>query len=144
MTGGADREDPLDVLMASVPPFAARWLLRQVPRETWVAGVQWAQQQQRPDYARQLQVARRQLLAADQQSGLPSVGSAEVVAMEAAAGSVVMEEMTPQQAADVLGCSPRRVLQLVASGAVTGRRDGRRWLLERSSVMDLRDARSGA
>lgn len=45
------------------------------------------------------------------------------------------DELTPDQAAGLLGIGPERVRQLLHSGALPGRKRGGRWLTTRMAVM---------
>lgn len=117
-------------------PGPAAWVLvtflrRQGLRE-WLPGAManlW------PDEREQLQVALLDMeecaeeYKAHRASG---VGSAELVAPEAAASS--SRDVTAREAAAMLRVSDRRVRQLCASGDLDGRRDGLVWLIDRASV----------
>jgi excisionase family DNA binding protein len=48
--------------------------------------------------------------------------------------------ITTSEAADMIGCIPRRVRQLIAEGRLAGRRMGRDWLVQRASVEAYRDS----
>ena len=58
---------------------------------------------------------------------------------ELRADSAAMDEMTSQQAAEVLGCIPRYVRRLAADGRLPGRRERHRWLLDAGAVLAYRD-----
>jgi excisionase family DNA binding protein len=60
-------------------------------------------------------------------------GRSEVAPAETVAPSVY--EVTTGEAAGILGVSPRRVVQLLHEGALSGRRVGRTWLVDRASVV---------
>lgn len=49
-----------------------------------------------------------------------------------------VHEVTAAEAAALVGCSDRRVRQLLTEGRLTGRRKAGRWLIDASSVEDYR------
>src|SRR5581483_8255444 len=57
--------------------------------------------------------------------------------------SLKEEPLTTDDVAWVLGVSPRQVTRLRASGALTGRQDGRRWLFDVADVERLKESRDG-
>lgn len=79
--------------------------------------------------------------AAEQQR-ITADGSAAMRSVEAAPRSA--HEITTDQAAGMLGLTPRRVRQLLAAGLLDGRLAGRTWLVRRQSVLLYRDLRSAA
>lgn len=68
-------------------------------------------------------------------------GNAEVPPAETPPPSAVI---ATREAADMLRISERRVRQMLADGALTGRRAGRVWLVDRASVAILAATRSAA
>jgi excisionase family DNA binding protein len=53
-------------------------------------------------------------------------------------------EVSTREAADMLGRTASRVRQLISEGALTGRRVGREWLVDRGSVETLVEVRRAA
>jgi excisionase family DNA binding protein len=53
-------------------------------------------------------------------------------------------EVSTREAADMLGRTASRVRQLISEGALTGRRVGREWLVDRGSVETLVEIRRAA
>lgn len=136
-------------LCASVPPAAALWLFRYVggskPGSGMLAAAARYERAGDLHTAQQLRQACAQLQAAAEQ--LPRIGSAEVAVSEMGAGSEVasppQESLTVAVAAGLLGVSDRQVINLIGSGALDAaqRSQGRRWQVDRQSVMDLVQAR---
>jgi hypothetical protein len=53
------------------------------------------------------------------------------------------DEPTTEEAGDMLGVSPRRILQLLADGRLSGRKRAGRWLLDRACVYAYRNTTGG-
>jgi excisionase family DNA binding protein len=90
-----------------------------------------------PDYVRQLKAAYAELVEAGEQwqERRVSAGeSTEAAVTEIGSSSERHEEITPEEAAVLIGRSPARVRQLLRSGVLPGRRIGRNWLVERAAV----------
>lgn len=58
-------------------------------------------------------------------------------------GAIDVYMLSVQEAADLIGCSPGRVRQLLASGRVSGRRVSNVWLVEPASVQEIMWNRPG-
>lgn len=98
-----------------------------------------------PRYLRQMRAtweaigeARRQWLAVREVS---AGGSAEATPAETRAGS---GQISADAAAGLLGVTPRRVRQLLASDLLEGRKVAGTWLVSRSSVLAYQTIRGGA
>jgi excisionase family DNA binding protein len=88
-----------------------------------------------PEYVRQLRAAYLELVEAGEQWQERQVsvdGSAEMVVTEIGSSSLQREELTSEEAAELLGVTASRVRQLLRSGVLPGGRIGRHWLLPRS------------
>ncbi len=146
---------------AVLSPSMANFVLVQLARAGW-GSARWRGQAEtwryvgRRDLAEALEEGLAQLKdsaaqhragpAVDEGGGAPTVsddgnGQTEIVGDGASSGH---EELTTLAAAAVLGVSARRVAQLVAGGALVGRKVGRAWLVERGSVEDLHELRRSA
>lgn len=144
---------------AVVGPYAAQWLLRQLADGRRVSSAEvrrsacWLRANGAEGLAQQLEMGWAQLAAAglefasrcgpgsaDAVSGsVDGTASAEVVS--GGAESAAMQELSTQEVARMLEVSTRWVGRLIDSGALSGRKVGRSWLVSRASVLALRDAR---
>lgn len=152
MTG---RRAPLR--FAVLTPYAAQWLLTRLAEGKPVTSASVRQQAAylrsvpAAHFADQLEGGWLQIEAAAKDHGertrssqhaVVSVdGNAEGASTETGGGLVVSGEMTTQEAAEMLRKTPRRVSQLLTQGALKGRKVGRSWLVDRESVVMLRDVR---
>jgi excisionase family DNA binding protein len=150
-------EDWRDVpRMAVLPPYVAQLLLSRLERAGWSgrefrSHAAFLRSSGRSDLADAVEDGHAQLLAsaAQRRAALPvprisDDGNAETEIGADGAGSVVSEEMTAREAAEMLGVSARRVGQWLTAGALSGRKVGRLWVVERGSVVDLLEARGSA
>ena len=146
---------------AVLSPYVAQWLMQQMAAGATVtkalarSHALWLREIGQVHLAREVVVAWSQVEASAGQwreraavqprppaSGASVDGSAEAEIGEVGAGSGVLADVTTKEAAEMLGVSERRVGQMLAAGALTGRKVGRSWLVDRGSVETLRDARS--
>ena len=138
---------------------AAVWLLRGIRDGAEADAVAHFQRVGRPDVAAviadamaQLREAARQWEAAVRADGASVDGSAEAGSTEAGGGSSQLggrppggsEVVDTATAAGRLGVSERRVRQLLADGPLTGRKVGRQWLVERTSITEYQAMRRTA
>lgn len=138
-----------DLPHASVPPYAARWLLEQAGLSSAQvrAQVVWLQQQGRADLAGQLEFTMRQLRvsarawmdALDEQAApepppTSAGGSDPAEVGGGVAPSVSGSQISAKEAAMRLGITREAVGQRLRSGALTGRKVGSAWLVDRASV----------
>jgi hypothetical protein len=138
-------------LGASVPPYVAAWLLREVRPERFTEQAALARAWRRPDLAVEVEFAHEQLRAARRayaralEESARGDGQTETLVAETGAGSGVMDGMGTGQAAARLGCSRRRVRQhLAPGGALRGEKRGRAWVVDPGSVEDLLSLRRPA
>lgn len=151
------------VRFAVLQPYASQWLLsqlteagRSVPavraQAAWLRGlsdplaarlaadleVGWAQlEASAADHRDRMRTRQFKTASVD--------GNAEGSSAKAGGGLVVTAgEMNTQEAAEMLRKTPRRVSQLLAQGALKGRKVGRSWLVDRESVELLRDVREAS
>lgn len=148
---------------AALTPYMAQWLLarlaegKPVTRASVRHQAAYLRSLPHPDaaqFADQLEGGWLQIEAAAMDHGermrsrsgpVVSVGgNAEGASTEMGGGSGVSGEMTTQEAAEMLRMTPRRVSQLLTAGALKGRKVGRSWLVDRESVLTLRDVRSAS
>lgn len=61
--------------------------------------------------------------------------NAKAVGTQIGSGSVKKQELTPEEAAPMIKKTSARVRQLLLCGALTGRKVGGRWLIDRDSVV---------
>lgn len=152
MTGAEDRVPRFAVLT----PYVARWLVYELDARGFTGATVRAHAQtvreslRRPDLAAQVEGGWAQLRAAAEPPtpSRPALvsddGSAAAEAGTPGASSGAQAEITTKEAADMLGVSERRVGQLLAAGALDGRKAGRVWLLPRLAVLALRDVREAS
>lgn len=138
-----------DLPHASLPPYAARWLLEQAaltPGQVR-AHVLWLQQQGRADLAgqvefgvRQLRMSARAWMDAHDQEATPAPVVASAAGSDPAevggtvAPSGAGSEITAKEAAMRLGITREAVGQRLRSGALMGRKVGSAWLVDSASV----------
>lgn len=136
---------------AVVSPYVAQWVLRHAgigSSEVRTTSA-WLRSVGRSDLAAQLVDGRAQLEASAEQHRaaqvplVPLNGTARPVIARSGAESV-MEEVTVLVAAELLGCSPGLVRRLCRSGQLSARQHGRPWLIQRTSVQDLIEAKGHA
>lgn len=149
---------------AVIGPYAAAWLMKRVERGGGALGPQVRAQAAmlrgigREDLAVELEQARRQLVASAQDhrarwdaatgavcrdaSALPQT-EAPSVGVEACS-LVTANEIATGAAGALLGVSSRTVTEWLAGGRLTGRKIGRAWLVDVSSVNRLRTERNSA
>lgn len=151
--------------VAPISGYVAVWLQMQlatgsrVTQADVMVHTQWLREGGLEPLARQVESAWAQMDAAAEQyrerAGRQAVAPLRPVPVsddgnaqaEIGSGRAVSEpqvEITTKEAAEMLGLSERRVGQFVAAGTLQGRKAGRAWLLPRSSVEMLRDARSAS
>ena len=78
------------------------------------------------------------------QAALSHGESALAAGSKAAGVSSRAVEVNAREAADRLGVTPQRIGQLIGSGRLRGRKDGRAWLVEAESVEALKLSRGAA
>lgn len=153
---------PGEVRYAVLGPYAARWVLEQMVNSS---GAQvrkdalWLRSQGHEGLAQQIEVAWTQLRlsSAEHSAAFDRARSTESTSAISADGSDETEmvpaegvcistatELTTQEVASMLHTSPRRVLQLVQDGSLTGRRAGRSWRVDASSARALAALRSAS
>lgn len=135
------------MLPATLSPMVAMWLTGRHGDEMREMADLYARRGV-PDISRQFLVALGQLQAAAAQL------SNEAVAIAATSDSgneetemgpgLEQSELTTAQAAERLGRTARCVVQLLNKGELSGRKVGRAWLVDASSVDDAIEARRAA
>lgn len=129
---------------AVVSPYAAAWIERTlshygVTSATIRAEAKWCRTAGQPAIAAELEGAWRQIRAAAQDhrdrlaAPTSASGSAEATEPQIGASSG-REQITTDQAAEMLGITARRVRQMIADDQLTGIRVGRSWTVERLQV----------
>ena len=140
---------------AVLPPYVAQFVLSRLERagftgEAFRSHAAFLRSSGRPDLAAFVELGHAQLRASAAQhraalaDPISVDGSAETEIGAVGAGSGASEWMTTQEAAEMLGVGARRVGQLLSRGALSGRKVGRSWVVERGSVVDLLEARGSA
>jgi excisionase family DNA binding protein len=137
-------------LNAAVQPLAALWLWREVGQGMRAAA-------DRLDRSGAGRVAEELRAALDQFEAAAGQLTSRDVAREATSGSgnaeteigvvlarsrVMRPELTTVQAAERMGRSRERVVQLIHDGVLDARRHGRPWLVDPASVDEWLEARS--
>lgn len=145
---------------AVVPSYGAAWLLERLRKGNSVTSstvrsqalaLRAMPERQYPAaarYAAELEGAWAQLVAAKDDHQLRTLtpplevpisvgGNAEVALTEVQRGLHSSEEISTQEAASMLHITPRRVGQKIAAGELSGRKVGRSWAVDRSSVVAL-------
>lgn len=147
MTAGPPR-------FAVVSPYAAAWLERTlshhgVTSATIRAEAQWCRTAGQPSYAAELEGTWQQMQAAARDhrarfGSRPSAsGSAEAAEPQAGAASA-REQITTDQAAQMLSITARRVRQMIAGNQLTGTRIGRSWTVDRQQVETTAELKESA
>jgi len=151
------------LLGAYVPPVAAVWMMRHIRgrdgsrsglREVDVAdAIAHFRSTGQPDAARAIEGAFAQLCEAERQweqsrreDAISASGSAEmpdedaVTASDRARGQQAEgpEVVGTTVAAGLLGCTDRRVRQLLDDGLLVGRKVGRQWLVDEASIAAMK------
>lgn len=135
------------MLPATLSPMVALWLAARHGDEMRQAADLYLRRGM-PDVARQFLVALAQLHAAASQLSNDAVAAAVTSDSgneETEIGSVLASsELTTAQAAERLGRTARCVVGLLNKGELSGRKVGRAWLVDASSVDDAIEARRAA